>query len=325
LFCGECDKLKFMGFRRSLCQLVTLLGCACVLGGCMEYSSSANPQASAPPFVQFVAQWGAKGDGPGQLDEPASIATDLMGNAYIADSGSEFIQKFGPDGTPLLAFQEGGLKHPQGIALDHGGGIYATDPSRSVVYIFKPSGERYRVLHLRARSNAENEISVGVGADGMIHVFDSIANTVYTFTPRMRLIHKWQPAEGVHAAGMHLGPLGMGPDGFLYIADEDEGKILRFTDEGRFDTAYSVSNADGTLRRLSREFAVSINDVFAMDADGVTLHVWTTDGKWKMDADLSSELGHESHVPPLLAFSSRGELLALDPPQDRVLRYHINF
>lgn len=305
--------------------LMIALSCACLLGGCVEYSSEANPQASGTPPIQFMAQWGVKGDGPGQLDEPASLATDMMGNSYIADSGSQFIQKFGPEGTPLLAFQEGGLKHPQEIALDRGGGIYATDPSRSAVYIFKPSGERYRVLHLRARPNTENEISVGVGADGTIHVFDAIANTVYTFTPRMRLIHKWQPAEGDHATGRNLGPLEMGPDGFLYIADADGGKILRFTDEGRFDTAYSVSNADGTRRRLSHEFAVSINDVFAMDADGVTLHVWTTDGKWKMDADLSSELGHESHVPPLLAFSSRSELLVLDPPQDRVLRYHINF
>lgn len=117
----------------------------------------------------------------------------------------------------------------------------------------------------------------------------------------------------------------MGPDGFLYIADAVAGKILRFNTEGRFDSAYDVPNGDGTLRRLSREFAVSGSAVFAMDSDGVTLHVWTMDGNPKLDEDLSPELGHESHVPPPLAFSPRGELLVLDAPQDRVLRYHINF
>ena len=305
--------------------LAAVLVSVCALGGCAEFTSSANPQASSQQPIQYVAQWGAKGDGPGQLDEPASIATDLMGNVYIADSGSEFIHKFGPDGTPLLAFQEGGLKHPQWIALDHGGAMYASDPSKSVVYIFLPNGDRWRILHLRTRPNKENELSVGVGADGTIHVFDPISNTVFSFTSNMRLIHKWQPAEGSVNAMGHLGPLAAGPDGFLYIADSAAGKILRFSPEGRFDTAYGIPNPDGSLRRLSRNFAVSGNDVFAMDADGVTLHVWSTDGKPKIEADLSKELGQQPHIPPALAFSPRSELLVLDAPQDRVLRYHVNF
>lgn len=302
------------------------VACACVMSGCADYSSSAHPQASSQAPIQYIAQWGAKGDGPGQLDEPASIATDLMGNVYIADGGSEFIHKFDPEGTPLLAFQEGGLKHPQWIALDRGGAMYASDPSKSAVYIFLPNGDRWRILHLRTRPNKENELSVGVAADGIIHVFDPIANTVFSFTRNMRLTHKWQPAEGAAGAMGHLGPLAMGPDGFLYIADSAAGKILRFDTEGRFDLAYGIPNPDGSLRRLSRNFAVSSNDVFAMDADGVTLHVWsTTDAKPKMDVDLSKELGQQPRVPPSLAFSPRGELLVLDAPQDRVLRYHINF
>jgi hypothetical protein len=302
---------------------VSLAG-ALMAGGCGEFDSSANPQAAAPPPLQFIGQWGAKGDGPGQLDEPVSIATDAVGNVYIADGGSDFLQKFAPSGKPLFAFQDGALKHPEWIALDRGGGMYAADPVRNCVYIYKPNGDRYRVLHLRTRPSAENEISVAVGDDGLIHVFDPNADTVFTYTLRMRMVGKWEPGKSAPNASRRLGPMTMGPDGQIFIADAAEGKILRFSAQGHYDTAYAWSGAAGE-NQLSREFAVSNNAVYAMDMDGVTVHVWSLDGTPKLDVDLSAELGHESHVPPRLAVSPRGELLVLDAPADRVLRYHINF
>ncbi len=304
----------------SLAAVITLSWCLC---GCAQFDTQAHP-LPAPATVQYIGQWGTKGDGPGQLDNPASIATDAMGNVYIADGGSEFIHKLDPQGTPLLSFQEGGLKHPQWIALDRGGAIYVSDPLRSSVYIFLPEGERYRVLHLRSRPSDENEISVAVSDDGLIHVFDSSADTVFTFTPRMRLVQKWRTsAKGSDTSG-RLGPIAMGPNSLLYMADTSVGRMLRFAGDGHFDSAIDLGS-DENHRRLSHEFAVSSNGVFVMDADGVTLHVWGLDGTPKLDVDLSSELGHDSRVPPPLAVSPRGELLILDAPRARVLRYHINF
>jgi len=303
---------------------LALAGALCVCA-CSNFVTEAHPQAgSAQPPLQFVGQWGTKGEGPGQLGDPASIATDKVGNVYIADEGTQFIHKFGPEGTPLLAFQEGGLNHPQWIALDRGGAMYVSDPTRNLVYIFLPDAKRYRILHLRTRPSAENEISVAIGADGMIHVLDPNADHVFTYSPRMRLIRRWRPSEEAPDASRHLGPLAIGPAGDLYIADASQGKILRFSPAGHLESSYVVGG-DDPPKRLSREFAVSNNSVFAMDPNGATLYVWSLDGKPKLDIDLSAELGHESRVPPALAVSPRGELLVLDAPADRVLRYRINF
>jgi hypothetical protein len=41
--------------------------------------------------------------------------------------------------------------------------------------------------------------------------------------------------------------------------------------------------------------------------------------------DLAPELGQASRPAPPLAISPRGELLVLDEPEARVLRYRINF
>jgi hypothetical protein len=62
-----------------------------------------------------------------------------------------------------------------------------------------------------------------------------------------------------------------------------------------------------------------------MDADGRMLHVWTMDGRPKLDMDLAPDLGQASRAAPPLAVSPRGELLVLDESAARVLRYRINF
>ena len=70
------------------------------------------------PSIQYLGQWGVKGDGPGQFKDPSGIATNSLGDIFIVDSGSAFISKFAPSGKPLLSFQEDGLNHPQSIAID---------------------------------------------------------------------------------------------------------------------------------------------------------------------------------------------------------------
>jgi len=55
------------------------------------------------------------------------------------------------------------------------------------------------------------------------------------------------------------------------------------------------------------------------------LHVWTVDGRPKLDVNLAPELGQANHAAPSLAVSPRKELLVLDRPEARVLRYRLNF
>jgi hypothetical protein len=116
----------------------------------------------------------------------------------------------------------------------------------------------------------------------------------------------------------------MGPDGNLYIFDEHGSGIMRFTDGGQFVSEIKLA-AGGTAGRLSSQFAISKTSILAMDADGRVMHVWTIDGKPMFDQDLAPQLGQAFRPAPALAVSPRGELLVLDQPLARVLRYRTNF
>ena len=292
--------------------------------GCTLVATEAQSQPSASSPLEYLGAWGTKGAQPGQLTEPVSIATDTLGNVYIADVGSRFVDKFSSDGKPLLSFQEDGLKNPGWITVDRGGGIYVADPVRNVVFIFKPDGDHHSELRLRSRATKENTLSVAVGWDGLINVLDSNAAKVFTFTPRLRLVQSWQPPNDSSGRPSDPGPIGIGPDGALYVANVSAGTIMKFTAEGHLISQIGAS-ASGTARKLSDQFAVSSNFLFVMDPNGRMLHVLTLDGSPKLDVDLAPELGQAGRPAPPLAVSPRGELLVLDTSGTRVLRYHINF
>jgi len=306
----------------SLAAATTLLAIAWATGGCSHSEAKVEASHPAPPAVSYIGQWGKKGDGPGELDRPTCIATDAVGKVYIADAGSHFVHKFDTDGTPLLSFQEGALKNPQSITVDSGGAIYVTELSSSSTFVYFPNGDRYKQVRLKARANSEDMLSVGVDDGGVIQILDAEASRVFTYTPRFRLTKSWMPAAGDSGAAVRPRMVAAAADGSVFLLDGDAGRVLKFTSDGHFA---SEMKADGGSGRLSDAFAVSPIGIFAADADGHTLHAWSPDGQPKLDLDLTAELGAGSDAVSGLAVSPRKELLVLDAPQSRVLRYRINF
>jgi len=309
--------------KKTLFSAVIVGLLACSLTSCSRSATSAEASAPPPPpSISYVGSWGAHGDGPGQLDEPASIATDGVGKAYIADAGSRFIHKFDTDGTPLLSFQDDSLKQPESITVDSGGAIYVTDPLSASTFVYFPNGDRYKRLRLNTHSSSEDVLVVAVGDDGIVHVLDPDAGRIFTFNARFRLARSWQPAASAPNVAVKPRSVAVGPDGTLYVADPRENRIVKFTADAHFA---GELDASGTTRRLSEEFAVSPSGIFAMDTDGRTLHVWSLDGQPKLDADLAPQLGQGGRLAPSIAISPRKELLVLDAPESRVLRYRFNF
>jgi len=286
--------------------------------------AQAQPRSEATALLQYIDSWGMKGSEPGHLDEPTSIATDALGNVFIADAGSRFIDKFDEQGTPLLAFQDDWIKSPQAIAIDRGGAIYAADPGRGTLSVFLPSGDRYRDLRLKSHPNGEDTLSVSVADDGMIFVLDKDSGQVFVYTPGFRLEQTWRPFANGGGSRSRASAVACGPDGYVYVLDGDNNRIIRFSESGHVVSEIVERRAEAN-RRLGDQFAVASGYVFLMDGDGLTLHVFTADGTPKLDFDLTPQLGNQHRFVPALAVSPRHELFVLDPPDSRVLRYRINF
>lgn len=310
---------RLHSFLNSL-EFFLLFGLLLVSTGCSKMNTEAQTaRAATMPPLQYVDSWGMKGAEPGHLDQPTSIAVDALGNIFISDAGSHFIHKFDPQGTPLLSFQDDWIKLPTAIAVDRGGGIYTADPARGMVSVFFPGGDRYRDFRLLTRPNSEDQLGVAIGDDGTVFVLDDNAGEVLAYGSGFRLARKWRPFASGRASA-----IASGPDGYVYVLSAEESRIVRFTHEGQTVSEISARPA-GANRRLGDEFAVSDGYIFLMDGDGLTLHVFSADGKPKLDADLSPQLGNVNRFVPPLAVSPHHELFVLDSPNSRVLRYRLNF
>jgi hypothetical protein len=289
---------------------------------CTERASGLSTAALVPrpPSIDYLDSWGVKGNDPGQLQEPSAMATNSLGDVFVTNSGNAYVNKFEANGTPLLSLQEDGLNHPEAISVDDGGAFYVGDPVRDSVFIFLPSGDKYKELHLKTRPSTENQISVAVGDDGLIHVLDSNAGKVFTFTPRAKLLQTWEPSAGGSTASRY-GPLTRASDQFLYVGNS-AGTILKFTREGQrveeIRATSSVARWD-----TSAGFAIWSNHIFVMDLDGHTLHAAGIDGTTTLDVDLAPQLGQGHRAPPIIAVDSQGDLFVLDPLECRILRYRI--
>lgn len=312
---------------RSFLILAALLAAFGLSTSCQQKPDPA-PQPLPPPPLEYLGEWGVKGDGPGQFSRPVWLATDFAGNVYVADAGNGFVHKFDPQGRPLLSFEEHRLKQPTGVAVDRGGAIYVTDAQRGSVFIFLPDGERFREIRTRAEKGSPVPVSIAVDDEGNLYVVERASNQIQKFNPRGRLLKTW----GLKAddAGQLLFPAGVavGPDGFLYVVDRQGTHVQKLTREGEFVSGWTKPQSELRVDDspdVRSGIAVSEKYVFLADAVNHGVQVWTLDGQPKLADDLGGRLRSGTDTSFQVAFSPRGELLILDFVGIRVLRFRINF
>ena len=73
----------------------------------------------------YVADWGRKGAGPGEMSEPHTIAMDSRGRLFVGDRENNRIQIFDQNGTFIAAWRQFG--RPSGIFITADDTIYVTD------------------------------------------------------------------------------------------------------------------------------------------------------------------------------------------------------
>ena len=78
------------------------------------------------PDGKFIRQFAKYGAGPGEINDPHSIAFDSKGRLFVADRANNRIQIFDQDGKSLAMWKQFG--RPSGLAIDKNDVLYATDP-----------------------------------------------------------------------------------------------------------------------------------------------------------------------------------------------------
>lgn len=168
--------------------------------------------------------------------------------------------------------QDEQLQAPASVAIAPNGDVYATDPVRSRVMIFRPDGTFKRLLHTGSGGTGEGQFvrpeSLDIDQDGNVYIADSFSRKVIVFDRDGQYLREWPvdlQARGIVASegkvyvldvghvivfdteGNRLGAFGQrGPkpgqidayqgiaarDGFIYLADSFNKRLESFDESG---------------------------------------------------------------------------------------------
>ncbi len=154
------------------------------------HSSSDDANARVLKFDRtgkLLTQWGSKGTGPGQFDQPHALAMDSRGRLFVADRGNDRLQLFDQNGKYLETWHQ--FSRISGLVITPGDTLYAADSESGSI---EPS-----------RTAWKRGIRIGSALDG----------TVWSFIPDpVETTRNTSAAEGVsvdargNVYGAEVGP-----------------------------------------------------------------------------------------------------------------------
>ena len=224
---------------------------------------------------------------PTQQRTISAVDVDRDGNVYIIQRQVKNpITIIGRDGEVIASWGDGLFQLPHGIRVDPQGNVWATDAGpRSRVYKFTRSGNRLLEIDLTRypplHPNSERFIAdtmfagatdVAFAANGHVYVSDGYQNArVVEFDAGGTFVREWgEPGKGQGQFRLPHG-IAIGPDANVYVADRENGRVQRFSPEGKYLGEWSYGD-----RLYSLDFGPGGGDVYMgyLDAASRGLDGW---------------------------------------------------
>lgn len=136
----------------------------------------------------FLLQFGARGNKPGEFNYPTSISADKEGKVYVSDTLNFRVQVFDENNKFLYALgglgdSSGSFSRPKGVAVDSLGHIYCTDGMFDNMQIFNQEKEFLLSVGESGHKDGEFWIPCGIAIDSKnyIYVADSYNQRIQIF------------------------------------------------------------------------------------------------------------------------------------------------
>ena len=301
--------------RASLIAIFLLISCG--------NRATPAPKPQSPPPFEFLGSWGEKGDSPGKLDAPVSMAGDSLGNVFFADSGSGFIHKFESRGTPLFSFEEARARHATGIAVDSGGAIYLAAAQQGSIFVFLPDGNILQTWRSAPQRHFSGVLGITVDDQGNLYVPDPAGWRVDKIDSRGHQVKFWTATKPL-PSDPRPSSVATSSDGSVFVAYAQPGSITKFNSDGKRISSWSTIENPPPDSPPMTGFTIGGQFVFTMAASSSQIRVWTLDGQHKLDADLAAYIGTTAIAAPQIVVNPHSELLVFDPAAPKVFRFRLH-
>jgi hypothetical protein len=298
------------------------------LAGCSSTTTNAQQIKPAPPLIEYLGDWGIKGDGPGTLNDPRTIATDDFNAVYIADVGKpdRFIHKFTRGGHPRQSFTpQVKFQDPCASAVDHTGVIYVLDCSTGVLNTFLLL-ENLQQRSVHTVPAKQKPVSLAVADDGRIYIA-SREQQVMAFTPRGGRIGPL--GKNVREGALFADQIASAPDNTIYVARCAQPWVEQVNGNGDVTNQWVRSTGVSGATDNDTCFLAATQKYIALLANvpsAPVLRIFALNEKHeklsRLLVDIDPTLANLNVKG--MAATQDGELLILDGATPRVLRFRLN-
>lgn len=219
------------------------------------------------------------------------------------------------------------LQSPSSVAIAPNGDVYATDPIRARVMIFRPDGTFRKLLHTGGGGTGRGMFirpeSIDVDDNGDVYIADSWAKKVIVFDADGKFSREWQvasQARGVTVDGDRVYVLDQG----VVLIFEKDGTFVgsfgsRGTGPGQIDAYQGIAARDGLIyvadsfnKRLqsftesgTNEWIMPVGDLSRTGPKRMTAKVGDGSGSEALP-------NHRWDLPQDLVFDAAGRLIVVD-------------
>jgi T5SS/PEP-CTERM-associated repeat protein len=239
----------------------------------------------------YLGKFGSPGSGNGQFVFPNGVVVGLTvnsaGEIYVADRGSNRIQRFAADGTFInrwggIGTGNGQFSSPADITCD-GTNVYVADLNNHRIQKFSAVGSYLDQFGSigggDGKLNQPSGIAVTAGGDFLIA--DTLNQRIDRF--HSNLTFQFKIGSFGSADGQFNRPAGVALDAMenIYVADEANNRIEKFSSSGSFLQSFgTLGSADGQMTRPLGVAATSSGLVYVVDTDNNRIHRWLDFDAW---------------------------------------------
>ncbi len=207
----------------------------------------------------FQTARGSAGTGEGAFWDALDVAVSGSGDIYVADTGNNRIQRFGPD----LSFRSSFIVHnPAQLAFAADSTLYVAQPNAHVIVRFDAvTGALLGGFGSYGAGNGQFAYprGVAVAPNGTIYVADKENHRIQYFSASGQYQGQWGSSGEGNGQFISPSAVAVARDGSVYVADYDLHRIQRFSATGQFLSKWgSHGSGDG-------QFANPVNIEIAPD------------------------------------------------------------
>jgi len=257
------------------------------------------------------------------LLSPSAVAIDPEGNAYLLDTGLQEIRKYDFSGNFVRSWH-GPFRFARGLVVDAQGDMYVADAGKHRILTLGPTGRMLATWTVSSKASGAHASPQALARDasGNLYVAESHGSQVVVLSPSGSVLNQWKIRGTAGSFGLPLGVV-VGSRGRVYVTDEIDDRIVRFSRSGTIDAAWGTSGTlAGQLSGPARIRTDSHGSVYVADTFNHRIEKFTSTGGFRQEWYLQETPPRGVWgTPNGLSIDSHGNIFVTDTLSDTVVEF----